>query len=233
VRLILAWEMMRPGWWFLVLAFVLAVAGCGGSDAGSAPTGPAAKAAECPVQRVSSKLTRAICRSPDGAWTLRLKKGTSYGRLFLARRGQSKTVQMYHSNNACCSDIAWARPHLLLFLDYPLVESLDPTTRTVTQLGSLSGMVASPTGQWVAGTGSAGPDDPIATTVYVLGVGAKKCLVVPGTSLDAAGFTRDGKAVIVHRGHPGKPQLRQFALSSLHTDCPRDVVTKRVTSIGN
>jgi hypothetical protein len=141
---------------------------------------------------------------------------------------------MYHSNNACCSDIAWARPHLLLFLDYPLVESLDPATRMVTHLGSLSSLVVSPTGRWVAGTGSAGPEDPIANTVYVLAVGARKCLVVPGTSYRAAGFTRDGDAVIVQRGSsPSKPQLRQFSLSSLHTDCPRDVLTKRVTSIGS
>jgi hypothetical protein len=192
------------------------------------------KAAECPVQRVSSKLTRATCHSPDGDWTLKLRQGTSYGRLFLVRRGESKSVQMYHSSNSCCQYMAWARPHLLLFLDYPLVESLDPTTRMVTQLGSLSGIVVSPTGRWVAGTGSAGPEDPIATTVYVLAVGARKCLVVPGTSYDAAGFTRDGDAVIVQRNSsPSKPQLRQFSLSSLHTDCPQDVLTKRVTSIGS
>jgi hypothetical protein len=141
---------------------------------------------------------------------------------------------MYHSSNDCCADIAWARPHLLLFLDYPLVESLDPTTRMVTQIGALNDFVVSPQGQWVAGAGASGPGDPVATTVYVLGVGAKKCLVVPGTSADAAGFTRDGKAVIVQRGHSGKEHPRQFALSSLHGDCPpRQVETQRSTSMGN
>lgn len=210
----------------------LAVAGCGKS--GSAPTGPALSAARCPVHRITSKLTVGACRSPDGVWRLRFRQGTAYGRLFLARGGQSKPVEMYHSNNACCSDIAWARPHLLLFLDYPLVESLDPTTRTVTLLGSLSDAVVSRDGRWVAGTGSAGPADPIATTVYVLAVGAKKCLVVPGRSTDAAGFTRDGKTIIVRRGlSAGKPKLRQLALSSLHADCPREVVTRRVASIGS
>ena len=60
-------------------------------------------------------------------------------------------------------------------------------------------------------------------------------VVVPGTSADAAGFTRDGQAVIVQRSfHPDKSELRQFALSSLHADCPpRQVVTQRVTSIGS
>jgi sugar lactone lactonase YvrE len=104
----------------------------------------------------------------------------------------------------------------------------------VTQLGALNDFVVSPQGQWVAGAGASGPGDPVATTVYVLGVGAKKCLVVPGTSADAAGFTRDGKAVIVQRGHSGKEHLRQFALSSLHGDCPpRQVETQRSTSMGN
>lgn len=122
-----------------------------------------------------------------------------------------------------------------MFLDYPLVESLDPTTRVVTLLGDLNDFVVAPNGQWVAGVGAAGPGDPIATTVYVLGVAAKKCLVVPGTSADAAGFTRDNKAVVVRRSsHSAEPELRQFALSSLHADCPpRQVLTRRVTSIGS
>ena len=205
-----------------------AVAACGlaacGSSGGTAPTGTAVRAPQCPVTRVSSKLTVAACLSPDGA----------YGILFLAGRGGGKTVEMYHSSNACCSDIAWTRPHLLLFLDYPLVESLDPTTRAVTLLGSLGDAVASPDGRWVAGTGSAGPETSIARTVYVLGVPAKKCLVVPGASFGVAGFTHDGKAVIVERGAPGdKPELRQFAVASLHSDCPRDVVARRVTTTGS
>ena len=186
------------------------------------------------MQRVSSKLTRATCHSPDGAWTLKLRQGTSYGRLFLARRGQSKSVQMYHSSNSCCQYMAWARPHLLLFVDYPLVQSLDPTTRKVTLLGDLNDAAISPNGAWVAGSGAAGPDDSVATTVYILSVGARKCLVVPGTAVAAAGFTRDSKSVIVRRGfHHGKWQLAQFPLSSLSANCPKQVVTKRVSSYGS
>ena len=213
-------------------ALGLLLTGCGAS--GSAPTGPALEAAQCPVHRISSKLTVGACRSPDRLWRLRFRQGAENGRLFLIRSGRSRAVEMYHSSNACCSDIAWTRPHLLLFLDYPLVESLDPTTRTVTQLGSLSGIVVSRTGRWVAGTGSAGPEDPIATTVYVLGVDARRCLVVPGSAFAVAGFTREGNAIIVEQSRPpGTPRLRQFALSSLHADCPRDVASRRITSIGN
>jgi hypothetical protein len=224
--------MSRPA--VAVVEFGVVLAGCG-SSTGTTPTGAALRAPQCPVTRVSSKLTVGSCRSPDGAWRLRFRQGTAKGRLFLARRGERTGVEMYHSSNDCCADIAWARPHLLLFLDYPLVESLDPTTRIVTQLGDLSDAVFSRNGQWAAGTGSAGPEDPIATTAYVLGIGARRCLVVPGRSLGAAGFTRDGQAVIVRRAfHDGKWLLRQFALSSLHDDCPpRQVETQRVTSIGN
>jgi hypothetical protein len=223
--------MSRPA--VAVVEFGVVLAGCG-SSTGTTPTGAALRAPQCPVTRVSSKLTVGSCRSPDGAWRLRFRQGTAKGRLFLARRGERTGVEMYHSSNDCCADIAWARPHLLLFLDYPLVESLDPTTRMVTQIGALNDFVVSPQGQWVAGAGASGPGDPVATTVYVLGVGAKKCLVVPGTSADAAGFTRDGKAVIVQRGHSGKEHPRQFALSSLHGDCPpRQVETQRSTSMGN
>jgi hypothetical protein len=218
-----------------VTASVSALAGCGGSG-GVAPTSAAVRAPQCPITRLSSKLTVGTCLSPDHAWRLHFREGTANGRLFLARRGHGVGAEMYHSNNSCCSDLAWAKPHLLLFLDYPLVESLDPTTRVVTQLGALDDVVVSPDGRWIAGTGASGPEDPVATTVYVLAVQEKRCLVVPGTSVAAAGFTRDSKAVIVDRGGPqsGQAELRQFALSSLHDDCPPgQVQTQRVTSLGS
>ena len=221
----------------VLAALGLVLAGCGGGGSGSAPAGSAIAAPQCPVTRLSSKLTVGTCRSPDGAWRLQLRRGTANGRLFLARRsaGKDAGAEMYHSSNDCCTDLTWARPHLLLFHDYPLVQSLDPATKVVTLLGSLNDFVLSPNGQWVAGPGASGPGDPVATTVYVLGVGAKKCLVVPGTSVDATGFTPDSQAVIVRRNpEPGKPELRQFALSSLQSDCPKgQVVTQRVTSIGS
>jgi hypothetical protein len=217
----------------LVLGVVLA--GCGGSSNGTTPTGAALQLPQCPVTPLSSKLIVGTCHSPDSAWRLQYRRATASGRLFLAR-GQGNSVEMYHSSNDCCENITWAKPHLLLFVDYPLVETLDPTTRTVTMLGQLNDAVVSLNGRWVAGSGAAGPGDPVATTVYVLGVDAKKCLVVPGTSADAAGFTRDGTSVIVRRNvDPEKqPQMRQFALSSLKADCPpRQVMTQRTTFIGN
>jgi hypothetical protein len=140
----------------------------------------------------------------------------------LARSGQ-KPVLMYRSGNACCSYVGWARPHLLVFVDYPQVMSLDPTTRKVTNFGSLGDLVVSPNGEWVAGYGPGGPADPTATTVYVLAVHSQsrkeQCLVVPGSWGDAKGFTPDSKAVIVSGVHHVE-QLRQFTISSLHAKCP-------------
>jgi hypothetical protein len=130
---------------------------------------------------------------------MRLRRTAAHGRLFLARRGKSKGVEMYHSNGTCCTFLTWGKPHRLFFLDYPHVKALDPVKRTVTLLGDLNGFDVSPDGQWVSGPGAADSDDPAARTAYVLGAGGGKCLVVPGTSAGTAGFTRDSQAVIVLR----------------------------------
>jgi len=133
---------------------------------------------QCPITRISSKLTVGACGSPDGAWRLRFRRGTANGRLFLAGRAERKGVEMYHSSDDCRA---------------PLVESLDLVEKE---------QQARP-----------GPRD----------VADDHCLAV---TADPAGFTRVA--------HSGKEQLRQFALSSLHDDCPpRQVETQRITSIGN
>lgn len=208
-------------WWLVAVAVAVAVAGCGGSS--SAPTGAAVTGRECHANRVSGSLTVVDCHSPDGTWQLKARgRASSFLRLFLARSGQ-QPVQMYRSGNACCSYIGWSRPHLLVFIDYPQVMSLDPVTRKVTNFGSLGDLVVSPNGHWVAGYGPGGPGDPTATTVYVLAVHSRghkeNCLVVPGSWGDASGFTPDSKAVIVKGVHHAH-QLRQFSLSSLHAGCP-------------
>jgi hypothetical protein len=163
--LTLWFEMKRLGLWSVVVAFIF-VTGCGGS--GSIPAGPAVTGRKCPTSGASGRRVVVGCRSTDGAWQLK-GHGRTFLRLFLARRGQ-KPVLMYRSGNACCSYIAWAKPHLLVFIDYPQVMSLDPPTRKVTSFGSLGDLVMSPNGDWVAGYGPGGPGDPTATTVYVLAV---------------------------------------------------------------
>jgi hypothetical protein len=208
-------------WLLVAVVLAVVVAGCGGSSA--APTRAAVTGRECPANRVSGSLTVIDCRSPDGTWQLKARgRAGSFLRLSLARSG-GKPVLMYRSGNACCSYVGWARPHVLVFIDYPLVMSLDPTTRKVTNFGSLGDLVVSPNGDWVAGYGPGGPGDPTATTVYVLAVHSQsrneQCLVVPGSWGDAKGFTADSKVVIVSAVHRVQ-QLRQFNLSSLHGGCP-------------
>jgi hypothetical protein len=205
----------------VAIVFVLVVAGCGGSA--SATPGAAVTGRECPANRVSERLTVVGCRSPDGTWQLKAHgRASSFLRLSLARSGR-KPGLMYRSGNACCSYVGWARPHLLVFIDYPQVMSLDPTTRKLTNFGSLGDLVVSPNGDWVAGYGPGRPGDPTATTVYVLAVHSQsrkeQCLVVPGSWGDAKGFTADSKAVIVSGVHHVE-QLRQFSLASLHAGCP-------------
>jgi hypothetical protein len=214
-------------WWLVAVAFAVLVAGCGGSS--SAPTGAAVTGRECHANRVSGSLTAVNCPSPDGTWQLKARgRASSFLRLFLARSGQ-KPVLMYRSGNACCSYLGWARPHLLVFIDYPQVMSLDPRRRKVTNFGSLGDLVVSPNGDWVAGYGPGGPGDPTATTVYVLAVHSQsrkeQCLVVPGSWGNAKGFTPDSKAVIVSGVHHVE-QLRQFTLSSLHAGCPAAETTR-------
>lgn len=208
-------------WCLLAVALTVVVAACGGGA--SVPTGAAMTGRECPATRVSGRLTVIDCRSPDGRWLLSARgRASSFLRLFLARSGQ-KPVLMYRSGNACCSYVGWARPHLLVFVDYPQVMSLDPATRRATNFGSLGDLVVSPNGEWVAGYGPGGPGDPTATTVHVLAVHSQsrkeQCLVVPGSWGDAKGFTPDSKAVIVSGVHH-VGQLRQFTISSLHAKCP-------------
>ena len=133
---------------------------------------------------------------------------------------------MYHTTDAYCSYITWAKPHLLLFVDDYRVFTLDPTTRKLRDVASLSEFLASRKTAWVAGHGPGDPEvDPVSTTVYVLSIHDGSCRVVPGRSEDIQGFTSDNKNVIVLRGYQkGQPQYSQFAISSLPSDCPLEVL---------
>lgn len=169
------------------------------------------------------------CLSPDGVWKLTFRGRGPGGSLFLTRHGTGRPVPMYHSSDSCCSFIAWARPHLLLFDDDYRVFTLDPTTRKSTLISGFSNFVVSPDGRWVAGFAVHPPED--AETVGVLSLRSRRCLVVPHTphqTDEVAGFTRDSKGVIVERSGfipndapTASKHLVQFALASLHTTCPR------------
>ena len=120
---------------------------------------------------------------------------------------------MYSSPGCCLQNIAWAKPHQLFFIDNFQVMSLDPPSRTASQLAQLNDLALTPDGRWFAGRGAG----PLGSNVYVLSGDARTCLVVPGTNVSVQGFTPDSKAIIVLR-YPTK--LIQYAISSLHGGCP-------------
>src|SRR5215470_10209781 len=166
--------MVQLGRWWVLAAFVLLAAGCGGSG-GSAPTGPAVKAPECPRHPTPGHGSSyaGSCRSPDGFWLLSFHEHSgSKDTLSLTKRGQNKSVQM---NMSLGSPITWARPHLLLFDDDTLVTSLNPASRKVRALAQLADLAVSPNGSWFAGNGAS-----LDPSAYVLSTDGRTCLVIPG-----------------------------------------------------
>lgn len=199
----------------------LTLAGCGESvtAVSDADVAEAAVCAQYPTSGTS-------CSSPDGAFSVTFTGTEPRGSIELSRGGARSVLVMYHSTNACCTDVTWAKPHTLLFDDdYQLIR-LEPLTRTHTTIASWSDFVVSPDGRWIAGYSYVGGSAAPALTVRVLSVDGKTCLAVPHGSHESdspAGFTRDGKRVIVGRepydpgnGVTGGPsQLVSYAISSL------------------
>jgi hypothetical protein len=220
-----------------LMVAVLAVAVAGGAagaalalvsstsvSQGTAVASPGIAAKSCPFYPVQHALQSCHSRGSDWVLSIRYDRSSSVCKLRFSRGDSRSPVWTYRSGGGCLEGQSiWVKPHLLIFpSDYPLVNGLDPSTHRVTLLGQLSDFLVSPNGEWIAGTGPGDPKvDPEATTVYVLSVHARMCLVVPGVSGDIAGFTPDSENVIVRRAYQhGSWQLRQFALSSLRSACP-------------
>lgn len=200
---------------FALLALIgLLLAGCGGTTGTAVSHSDVTAAAICQPPEMS-------CPSPDGVWSV----AYPHGSLRVSHRG-SREVVVYQSNDACCTNITWAKPHTLLFDDDYRVFRLDPVTRKHRMIASWSDFVVSPDGHWITGGayvgGSAAPPE----TVGVLPMDGKTCLAVPHSSHESdepAGFTHDGKSVVVTR-RPFEPnngitssslKLVSYAISSL------------------
>jgi hypothetical protein len=210
----------------LVLALVVVLAGCGGGGLGMTPTGQAVKAPVC-----GRAATVGTCRSPDGAWRVSLKNGVG-GRacaLYLTRVSTGQRTRMYGSNQDGCSYLTWAEGDLLLFQSNADLHALNPATRLVTQPAAFNEFVVSPNRRWAAGDAVGGPESP-QVTVYALTANNSKCVVVPLASHRTdrvVGFTNDSKSLIVSTAPwngmsappPGPTRMREFSLSTLHTDC--------------
>ena len=159
------------------------------------------------------------CRSPDGLWLV--SQHGKYGKcsLVFGYGGSGKRVR-FRSPTGCSKSVTWVKPHLLVLGGDVLAVSFDPSHRKVRVLAQLADFRVSPDGHWIAGPGPGQSRE--AVTVYVRSIRGRKCLVVPGTSVEIAGFTPNSENVIVIRSEAGgSKQLRQFALSSLRPGCPK------------
>jgi hypothetical protein len=213
----------------VIVAFAVLIAGCGGSGgAGSTPTGPAVAAKACQFGQVGSVQT---CRSPDGRWLVS-ESGLCHT-IFFSNGHNGRRVP-FHSLLDCGTDEPpgpndpsgggqfWAKPHSLVIGDnMSTVLIVDPSTGKAKVVAGLSDFLVSPDGQWVVGEGSGNPQvTRQADTVYVVAIRAPgRCFVVPGLA-DIWGFTPNSKNVIVLRYANGN-HLRQYAISSLPTGCPK------------
>jgi hypothetical protein len=188
------------------------LAGCGGG-------GAEVSASDVTAARDCTLVSH--CPSPDGAWAV-----TAPGSILISHRGSRREVSMYQSNDSCCTNVMWAKPHTLFFVDDYRVFRLDPATRKHTVIASWSDFFVSPDGRWIAGFAYVGGSVAPASTVGVLSIDGKTCLAVPHSSHEsdeAVGFTRDGKSVVVKR-QPFVPnngvtssdyKLVSYAISSL------------------
>jgi hypothetical protein len=213
------------------LLAVALLAGCGGSSrtAGIRRTDGAVHAPLCfsPNRAAPSS----PCRSPDGRWTGLRDRGP--GRLVLTRLATGAQIIGYTSRDSCCDDVAWVRPHLLVFADDYRVFTLDPVTRKVTFLAGFSDFYASRDGRWLAGYAYASPEDPQPAGLVSLVTG--KCVVIPGKNdyvgsnfgfagvTPSTGFSPAGDAVVVATPPTGTVQ---YPISSLHRPCPASMTRK-------
>jgi hypothetical protein len=135
--------------------------------------------------------------------------------------GARRTLSYYGD---CCTEIAWARPHRLVFTGDGGYSAyvFDPGRGKETYLGGFSNIYASPDGRWVLGDVY---DDEIGGGGHSLGglvsLATGRCFAVPGDvsvgqgSPGETGFTPDGSAVVV--GPHGN--RRRYPISSLRQPC--------------
>jgi hypothetical protein len=107
---------------------------------------------------------------------------------------------MYRSNDSCCDDITWVKPHLLIFVDDYKVKTLDPKTRHIVRIASFSKIAVSHGGRLVAGFADSGGH--AAETVAVVPTAGGRCWIVPhrrDQDDSSPTFSRNDKALIFLR----------------------------------
>jgi tricorn protease-like protein len=131
---------------------------------------------------------------------------------------------MYRSNDSCCDDVTWVKPHLLVFVDDYKVKTLDPRTRHVVRIAGFSQIAVSHDGRLVAGFASSGGHE--AETVAVVPIAGGRCRVVarrPDQDDFSPTFSRDDKALVFLR--------QRFDLKLGYTVGPARQVTVPLTAL--
>jgi hypothetical protein len=202
----------------------LLLAGCGGAAKQADGTHPVGRIVHAPLCYPVRLLKRPRpCPSPDRRWTAQLERGP--GRLVLTRLATGRQSVEYSSRDACCSDIAWVRPHLLAFADDYRAFILDPLTGKSTFVAGFSDFYASPDRAWIAGYAFAPPSEP--QPAGVVSLATRKCVALPGSGdyigsefgfsgdTPRTGFSGDDKYVAV-----ATPAGRvRFRISELRQPC--------------
>lgn len=137
------------------------------------------------------------CLSPDKRWSVKSAYHHGRGSLILTRRSNGKRA-IYRSGDSCCYFVAWAKPHLLVFIDADRLVRFQPASRQKREreIPALAGFSLSPNEKWIATWTRPGPLD--TPTVEVLSTYGSKCFNI-GPAAASAGFSSDSKEVIVGR----------------------------------
>ena len=101
----------------------------------------------------------------------------STGYLDIGPVGASAKRTVYSSNDACCSNLVWATPRLIVFADDYRVKTVDVTTGRVRRIADFSNFSVSHDGRWVAGWANSGGHGP--QTIAVVSITGTNCRVLP------------------------------------------------------
>jgi len=169
------------------------------------------------------------CRSPDGAWAVRL----DHDRLIVTRTATRKPIVLDRAVAHVTGDqVTWVAPHSLFFsIDYRVLR-LDPSTRNVKFIAQFSDFLVSRNGRWLGGFfHSADTMD----TVGLVSLQTRRCVLVPrkpdesdelGDWFSHTGFTRTGRIVVAGRDLSARVALRSYPIAAVRHACPRRFTKK-------
>ena len=169
------------------------------------------------------------CRSPDGAWAVRL----DHDRLTVTRTATRRPIVPDRALADVTGDqVTWVAPHSLFFSINYRVFRFDPSTRKVRFIAEFSDFVVSLNGRRLAGFADLAN---VFNTVGVITLATGRCVRVPpktdesdeiGDYFPNSGFTRTGGVVVAARDLSARVTLRTYPISSLRRPCPPSFTKK-------